>query len=247
MNTVAVGKTMNPFTVGQRVTVISIALGGRMDYRFHDYVGPHNPNHHAEKPRLAELECIDEGKFAFVRWFDPDQMTVYSDGVHNCSGVNSYAEAVQIDSRLNSGPVSQMSYFKGFSEDHDCLNRHWLLADDYVQHLAWVVDQAVVDEHPNRYSIESYFRKIREMVLLFKDRVTPVSMELGGLTIPVSRFQAFCKDFVESNNGRRWGQAFYDYMQAHKCQQDKWWWDRLYNADNAFARSMVKAMLDHNN
>lgn len=239
---------MKKFTVGQKIIVISIALGGRLSYQFHDYIGPHSPNHHAGKPWLAELECVDEerGKFMITRWFDPDQTQIYNHFEHGTSVSNSTAE-ITVEC-LNSDNPFEMCYFRGSSVEHQFLRKYWLDAKQYVQHLAGCVDQAVVHGSPELYSIESFFRRIREMVLLFENN-EPVTAELllpARFSIPRSRYEEFSAGFNEQQYGKqRWGQAFYGFMQAHKCQQDRWWWDRLYNADETFARSMVKALMDH--
>jgi hypothetical protein len=45
----------------------------------------------------------------------------------------------------------------------------------------------------------------------------------------------------------RWGQAFYDHMQLHKCVQDRAFCDLLYNErDEAKAKAMVAALTDYN-
>lgn len=67
-------------------------------------------------------------------------------------------------------------------------------------------------------------------------------------TIPLSRlneFLAMTKLFPL--NGRRFGQAFHDFLELEKSTSNKEWNDRLYSADDSLAKSMVKSVLDINN
>ncbi len=65
----------------------------------------------------------------------------------------------------------------------------------------------------------------------------------GMLTFPRSRVDGF----KHTNKHLRWGQAFYQYMQLHKCQQDYMFCQRLYNAPDEVAQAMVKERIDENN
>lgn len=53
--------------------------------------------------------------------------------------------------------------------------------------------------------------------------------------------ESIVKGFVHTNNGQRWGQAFYGYMKLHKVEneEDKIFCDKLYNADDGTAKAMV--------
>lgn len=63
------------------------------------------------------------------------------------------------------------------------------------------------------------------------------------LTFPKSRVD----QFRHNNKSLRWGQAFHQYMKLHKCKQDKYFCDRLYNEpDDAKAKNMVNSRLDLN-
>jgi len=62
------------------------------------------------------------------------------------------------------------------------------------------------------------------------------------LMFPKSRVDAF----RHRNTALRWGQAFYSYMKLEKCRQDRFFCDKLYNADEATARAMVASRIDHN-
>lgn len=51
--------------------------------------------------------------------------------------------------------------------------------------------------------------------------------------------------FRHQNKAKRWGQAFYDHFKLHKVQgSDKAFCDKLYNADEATAKSMVASRTD---
>lgn len=66
-----------------------------------------------------------------------------------------------------------------------------------------------------------------------------------ALSIPISCFRRFEK----KDNGQRWGQQFYEYMELHKVTSpfDKVWCDALYNASDVTARQMVLNAIDHGN
>lgn len=63
------------------------------------------------------------------------------------------------------------------------------------------------------------------------------------LTFPVSKV----KQFKHNNKALRWGQAFHQFMKLEKCDQDKNFCDKLYNADEDVAKSMVASRTDHKN
>lgn len=65
------------------------------------------------------------------------------------------------------------------------------------------------------------------------------------LTIPETRLKAF----INPQDGRRWGQAFYDYMQFEKITDpvNKAWCDKLYLAGVIDSRKMVHQILDREN
>lgn len=67
-----------------------------------------------------------------------------------------------------------------------------------------------------------------------------------AISIPYSRFKAFQHN---QNDGRRYGQHFYDYMELHKATSafDKLWCDKLYNANNKLARQMILNAIDFEN
>lgn len=66
------------------------------------------------------------------------------------------------------------------------------------------------------------------------------------LTVPMSRYKQFEHD---PSLGKRWGQAFYDFMQFEKVTNpfDKAWCDQLYVARDVIARQMVLNVIDHAN
>ena len=66
---------------------------------------------------------------------------------------------------------------------------------------------------------------------------------LGILTFPRTRVNAFKHDKPHL----RWGQAFYQHMELHKCKQDYMFCQRLYNATDEVAQAMVAARIDENN
>ena len=52
--------------------------------------------------------------------------------------------------------------------------------------------------------------------------------------------------FVHRNKALRWGQAFHQYFKLEKVTgQDKYFCDKLYNADEATAKAMVASRTDH--
>jgi hypothetical protein len=68
---------------------------------------------------------------------------------------------------------------------------------------------------------------------------------LGNImvSIPLSRFIQFKKQHPEL----RFGQEFHQYMNFDKCIQDKDWLDKLYNAPDHIALSMIRSVLDIQN
>ena len=52
--------------------------------------------------------------------------------------------------------------------------------------------------------------------------------------------------FTHRNKSLRWGQAFYNHFKLEKVTgQDKYFCDKLYNADEATAKAMVASRTDH--
>lgn len=232
---------MNNLKLGQKIVAIHIALGGRMHYEFHDYCGPHNPNHHATPPCLCELTCVnpEEGHFAMTRFW---------------SGTAPQGPIIPLP-HPTVIPVTNSGHYMHYYEVPESdqtrpreMPKYWLNADHYIWHLGGIVDEAVLNEDPYIHSKESYFRRLREAVLRFKNNEGPYRdlFDPPAFSIPMSRYVQFCSNYVE-NPPQRWGQAFYEFMQAHRCTQDAWWWDRVYNASEKHAQSMVKAVLDFNN
>lgn len=62
------------------------------------------------------------------------------------------------------------------------------------------------------------------------------------LTFPKSRVD----QFVHHNKHLRYGQAFHRFMKLEKSQQDKWFCDKLYNADEKTAKAMIASRTDYN-
>lgn len=62
-----------------------------------------------------------------------------------------------------------------------------------------------------------------------------------GLTFPLSRV----KQFRHESEHLRYGQAFHQFMRLDKCEQDRVFCDRLYNADNETAKKMIESRIDH--
>jgi hypothetical protein len=52
--------------------------------------------------------------------------------------------------------------------------------------------------------------------------------------------------FKHTNKSLRYGQAFYNFMKLHKVsdQQDKEFCERLYNADDEKAKTMIRSRTD---
>lgn len=69
-----------------------------------------------------------------------------------------------------------------------------------------------------------------------------------SLEIPAWRFKEFSKIRSEHNDGRRWGQQFYDYMELDKITSpaNLQWANRLYQTDGNEAREMVRARVFDN-
>ena len=52
--------------------------------------------------------------------------------------------------------------------------------------------------------------------------------------------------FRHNNKALRWGQAFYNHFKLEKVTgQDKYFCDKLYNADETTAKAMVASRTDH--
>jgi hypothetical protein len=62
-----------------------------------------------------------------------------------------------------------------------------------------------------------------------------------GLTFPLSRV----KEFRHQSEHLRYGQAFHQFMRLDKCEQDREFCDRLYNASDDVARKMIDSRIDH--
>lgn len=68
---------------------------------------------------------------------------------------------------------------------------------------------------------------------------------MASFTIPKSTVDEFYRNRVE--DGRRLGQQFYDYIEANKMTQDEHWLARLYCADGAHARNLIRQVTDFDN
>lgn len=69
------------------------------------------------------------------------------------------------------------------------------------------------------------------------------------MTVPLSMYEAFCTHWDNSPDERkhlRFGQAFFNWANLHKMSPSPWL-DLLYNADDAKARKMLLAVVDHAN
>lgn len=55
--------------------------------------------------------------------------------------------------------------------------------------------------------------------------------------------------FQHRNTYLRWGQAFYQHFKLHRVTNpaDKYFCDKLYNADETTAKAMVTSRIDHEN
>jgi hypothetical protein len=60
------------------------------------------------------------------------------------------------------------------------------------------------------------------------------------MLFPASRVNAFIKRHPEL----RYGQEFHQYMELHKCEQDRIFCDQLYQADGEVAKSMIDSRID---
>lgn len=78
-----------------------------------------------------------------------------------------------------------------------------------------------------------------------------VVIEAQGFSIPKTRYDLFCVIAKTQGIGhKRWGQAFYDFMEFHKVTSPKFhdWAESLYQeTDLQKARQMVLDRLDHMN
>lgn len=63
------------------------------------------------------------------------------------------------------------------------------------------------------------------------------------LTFPLSRVMKFRKVHPEL----RYGQEFHQYMELHKCEQDREFCDKLYEADGIKAIKMIDSRIDWEN
>jgi hypothetical protein len=67
-----------------------------------------------------------------------------------------------------------------------------------------------------------------------------------SLSIPLSRYREFRKQYIQQN-GLRFGQAFYNYMELHKVTSEKEFCDTLFNASDVIAVSMIEGIVDYRN
>ena len=65
----------------------------------------------------------------------------------------------------------------------------------------------------------------------------------GMLIFPNSRVS----QFKHTDKNLRWGQAFHQFMQLEKCEQDREFCDMLYNASDEKAKNMVRERIDTTN
>jgi hypothetical protein len=129
----------------------------------------------------------------------------------------------------------------------------WLKVSDYLTHLNEGI--AIFNDalHPYAVWLESFRDDIQRHLKIIEDAennhieghqvhfpATPV------LSIPLTRYTQFMSQ-RHMQKGQRFGQAFFNFMDAHKCSQDKAWWDRLYEANDMQARGMIHALLDWEN
>lgn len=74
---------------------------------------------------------------------------------------------------------------------------------------------------------------------------------VSNFTIPRSQYEFFCRSIVSSGlGGRRWGQAFYQFMNFEKIHSKdfKAWAEKLYQeSSQEKAVAMVLRHLDHDN
>ena len=83
-------------------------------------------------------------------------------------------------------------------------------------------------------------------VSIMLSQLTSILEDTSVLTIPKTRFD----QFRHHETGKRYGQAFYDFMQFEKItnEQDKAFVEKLYQEpDREVARSMIFSRLDHEN
>lgn len=66
------------------------------------------------------------------------------------------------------------------------------------------------------------------------------------ISISKSLYDQFCKETVE--DGRRFGQRFFEFVKADKVTgENRYWFDKLYVADDESAKKMIAQVLDHSN
>lgn len=130
-------------------------------------------------------------------------------------------------------------------------NGFWLKADDYVKFLDKSITRMCHRQHPYVIQLE----RLRDDIKCHIKQIQNIGFDAKqlkfdfapALSIPKTRFDEFATQRHTQQARQRFGQAFFNYMGAHKCTQDKAWWDRLYQADDDEARSMIKAVIDWDN
>lgn len=71
-------------------------------------------------------------------------------------------------------------------------------------------------------------------------------MPAASFTIPYSRVQSF-RLALDPRSQLRVGQAFHIFAELHKMQQDRAFCDRLWQADDETAWSMIESITDYQN
>lgn len=129
----------------------------------------------------------------------------------------------------------------------------WLKVEDYLAHVNNGIAMLVEVQHPHVAWLETLRDDIgKHLELIEQAEVSNIEGHLvdlpitPALSIPKTRFDQFLAQ-RHTQKGQRFGQAFFNFMDAHKCTQDKAWWDRLWNASDMDARGMINALIDWDN
>ena len=71
---------------------------------------------------------------------------------------------------------------------------------------------------------------------------------LPSIKFPISRILLFEEIWHQGAFPYlRKGQAFFNFMDLHKCTQDRDYLDKLYNVDDETASKMIEVMIDYTN
>ena len=212
-------------------------LGMPMEHPFHTYQ-PGNVNEKITEPSFCIINKGEDGIWTVDH-------VIYTQANSEMIIQHDNTTSPLVLSSPNSRNDNGVTYYTIPFENG--IYTQWVESQSYLGYLNEMIDKMVIDKSHHIYHVEYLFYRLRKMIsYIEKGQRIPVEVHhLPHLTIPKSRYTEFSAYYKLHGGSRRWGQAFCDYMESQKCTQDRSWWDRLYYAEDDYAKAMVKERLDH--